>query len=150
MSKIKYPATKKVRLPIPLWGAIKDQSEKEDVPMWVIVERAFTAYISRYRGHWKKDADGVDKAAWYAFKIGATIGRLYDHDEGTLPEELQQTMAKVLAQVKERIGVDTSLLEAAIQNYLASPSQETRMLLSGEAKKVIAQIIDKCLSSEKE
>lgn len=142
----KYPAEKKVRLPVPLWGALKDQAEREGVPIWVIVHRAFTAYISRYRSHYTRDIDAVDRAAWYAFKLAATIGRIYDHSRGPLPSDLSESIEKVLAQLRDRIGVETGPLEAAIAQYLSRPTKKNRMLLSGAAKRAIAEIIDKTLS----
>jgi len=137
----KLVANKKIRVPTPLWGAIKDQAEREGVPQWVVLHRAYTAYISRYRSHYTRDVDAVDKAAWYAFKLAATIGRLYI-DQG---QETLELLNKVIEQIKDRIKIDTRPLEAAIGAFLDNPSQKTRALLSGTTKKTIAEIIDQLL-----
>jgi len=137
----KLVADKKIRVPTPLWGALKDQAKREGVPIWVVLHRAFTAYISRYRSHYTRDVDAIDKAAWYAFKLAATIGRLYI-DQG---QETLELLNKVIEQIKDRIGIDTRPLEAAIGAFLDNPTQKTRALLSGTTKKTIAEIIDQLL-----
>jgi len=139
-------ADKKIRVPTPLWGALKDQARKEGVPIWVVLHRAFTAYISRYRSHYTRDVDAIDKAAWYSFKLAASIGRLYDNQG----DEVKELLSKVIDQIKDRIGIDTRPLEAAIGAFLDNPSQKTRMLLSGATKKTIAEIIDKLLYKEQQ
>jgi len=139
-------ADKKIRVPTPLWGALKDQAKKEGVPIWVVLHRAFTAYISRYRSHYTRDVDAIDKAAWYSFKLAASIGRLYDNQG----DEVKELLSKVIDQIKDRIGIDTRPLEAAIGAFLDNPSQKTRMLLSGATKKTIAEIIDKLLYKEQQ
>ena len=142
----KLVADKKIRVPTPLWGALKDQAKREGVPIWVVLHRAFTAYISRYRSHYTRDVDAIDKAAWYSFKLAASIGRLYaDQSEETL-----QLLDKAIHQIRERLQIDTRILEAAIETFLSDPTSKNRMILSGATKKTIAEIIDKLLYKEQQ
>ena len=61
----------------------------------------------------KEELPVVDKVVWYVQKLAMSVGEL---KASPTEENLQRTL-KTIQQIKERLGVDTSILERALADY---------------------------------
>jgi hypothetical protein len=101
--------------PPELKSKVKALSERTGKPQWKILLEALALYESTLRKpKIKEELPTVDKVVWYMQKISMSIGALKEN-----PSEvnLEKTM-KTIQQVKERLQVDTSLLERAVVDYV--------------------------------
>jgi len=89
-------------------------SRRYGKPQWKILLDAlamYEAYFRKSRG--KEELPKVDKVVWYIEKLSMSVGAF---KENPSKENLEKSM-KTLAQVRERLQVDTSLLERALNDY---------------------------------
>jgi len=129
-------ADKTIRVPTPLWHAIKLLSKKRNIPMWVLIQDMYNYWYSQYR-EYHDSMPNIDKAAWYATKLGMSVGILKAKPNDT---NLQWTL-KTCKQIRNRLGIDTNLLQGAATNYAKTPSKKTVMALNQALKLTIIEII---------
>ena len=78
---------------------------------------AYTFYESiTKRAGGLQELPSVDKAVWYMEKLCMSIGALKENPSDT---NLQKTM-RTVGQIRERLKVDTSILERAINDYYST------------------------------
>jgi hypothetical protein len=103
--------------PVELKERIKHLSEKTGKPQWKILLEALALYETSLRKpKAKEELPVVDKVIWYIEKLCMSIGALKENPSDA---NLQKTM-KTVSQIKERLRVDTAILEKAIQDYVAA------------------------------
>jgi hypothetical protein len=94
---------------------IKQLSERTGKAQWRILLDAITLYESTLRRpKTKEELPIVDKIVWYMQKLSMSIGAL---KENPSEENLARTL-NTIRQVKERLLVDTGLLERAVLDYV--------------------------------
>jgi len=130
-------ATQIVRLPRPLWGAIKSVATKEKVPMWKIILKAWSYYIKQYREHHVHARTTLEKAAWYCFKVSASVGQFKENPS----KENYEMLKKTAEQLKKRLNIDIDLLLGAAGNYYMHHSGTNKMALNDATKIVVLSII---------
>ena len=119
-----------VYVPDELKERIEFYSKVHGKPMWRVVMDAMTFYEMFYKGK-LEDKTGVTKfpelakVTWYVVKLSMAVGALKADTTPRRAEMLQKT----IKQVRERLGVDTSLLERAVYDYI-------QVKLSGDGEKV--------------
>jgi hypothetical protein len=95
---------------------IKYLSEKTGKPQWKILLEALALYETSLRKpRAKEELPIVDKVVWYIEKLCMSVGALKENPSDA---NLQKTM-KTVSQIRERLGVNTSLLEKAVQDYVS-------------------------------
>ena len=108
------PRWRTVRVPAELDEKLKALSERTKWAKWKVILEAIAMYESFLR---KPRAKGelpvVDKIVWYVEKLCMSVGAL---KERPVEENLRKT-TKTVAQIRERLKVDTSLLEKAVVDY---------------------------------
>ncbi len=108
-----------IYLPDELKERIEFYSRVHGKPMWRVVMDAMTFYEMFYRGR-LEDKTGetkfpeLAKAVWYIVKLSMAVGALKADTTPRRAEMLQ----RAIKQVRERLGVDTSLLERAVYDYI--------------------------------
>jgi hypothetical protein len=146
--------------PPELKSKVKALSERTGKPQWKILLEALTLYESQLRKpRIKEELPIVDKVVWYMQKLSMSIGAL---KENPSEENLSKTM-KTIQQIKERLGVDTSLLERAVVDYVrlvdfaaSDPIEEHRLLdeavmeINMALKSVLLEIVYKWVLKEEE
>jgi hypothetical protein len=101
--------------PPELKSKIKELSERTSKPQWKIVLEALAMYESTLRKpRAKEELPVVDKVTWYIQKVAMSVGAL---KENPSEENLARTL-NTIRQVKERLLVDTDLLERAVLDYV--------------------------------
>jgi hypothetical protein len=104
-----------IYVPVELKRKIKELSERTGKAQWRILLDAIALYESTLRKpKMKEELPVVDKVVWYMQKLSMSVGAL---KENPSEANLEKTM-KTIQQVKERLGVDTSLLERAVVDYV--------------------------------
>jgi hypothetical protein len=94
---------------------IKELSERTGKAQWRILLDALALYESTLRKpRTKEELPVVDKVVWYMQKLSMSIGAL---KENPSEENLARTL-NTIRQVKERLLVDTGLLERAVVDYV--------------------------------
>ena len=110
-----------IYVPDELKERIEFYSKVHGKPMWRVVMDAMTFYEMFYKGK-LEDKTGetkfpeLAKAVWYVVKLSMAVGALKADTNPQRAEMLQ----RAVKQVRERLGVDTSLLERAIYDYIQS------------------------------
>jgi hypothetical protein len=110
-----------IYVPDELKERIEFYSRVHGKPMWRVVMDAMTFYEMFYKGR-LEDKTGetkfpeLAKTVWYIVKLSMAVGALKADTSPQRAEMLQ----RVIKQVRERLGVDTSLLERAVYDYIQS------------------------------
>jgi hypothetical protein len=118
-----------IYVPDELKERIEFYSKVHGKPMWRVVMDAMTFYEMFYKGK-LEDKTGetkfpeLAKAVWYIVKLSMAVGALKADTSPQRAEMLQ----RAVKQVRERLGVDTSLLERAVYDYI-------QVRLSGDGEK---------------
>ena len=108
-----------VYVPDELKERIEFYSRVHGKPMWRVVMDAMTFYEMFYKGK-LEDKTGetkfpeLAKVVWYIVKLSMAVGALKADTSPQRAELLQ----RAIKQVRERLGVDTSLLERATYDYI--------------------------------
>jgi hypothetical protein len=104
-----------IYVPAELKEKIKALSEKTGKVQWKVLLDALALYETTVRQpRVKEELPVIDKAVWYMQKLAMSIGSL---KENPSEENLNKTV-KTIQQVRDRLGVDTSLLERAATDYV--------------------------------
>jgi predicted DNA-binding protein len=83
---------------------------------WKILLDALSLYETSLRKpKAKQELPNLEKGIWYVMKLCMSVGAFKAKPDDA---SLQQTM-KTVIQIKERLKIDTSLLEKVLQDYLA-------------------------------
>jgi len=94
---------------------IKALSEKLGRPQWKVLLEAITFYETLVRKpKAKEELPSIDKAVWYLQKLSMSIGALKENPSDA---NLQKTL-KTVSQIRERLKVDTSILEKAVSDFV--------------------------------
>jgi hypothetical protein len=147
-----------IYVPVEFKQKIKELSERTGKAQWRILLDAIALYESTLRKpKMKEELPVVDKVVWYMQKLSMSIGAL---KENPSEANLEKTM-KTIQQVKERLGVDTSLLEHAVVDYVKLVSNapqdpiekhrledEARMEINMALKSVLLEIVYKWILKE--
>jgi hypothetical protein len=102
-------------VPMEFKNRVKALAEKQGKAEWKILLDALSLYeTSLRRPKVKEELPVVDKVLWYIEKLCMSVG---EFKASPTEENLQKTM-RTISQVRERLGVDTSLLERALSDYI--------------------------------
>jgi hypothetical protein len=104
-----------IYVPVEFKQKIKELSERTGKAQWRLLLDALTLYESQLRQpKIKEELPVVDKVVWYMQKLAMSIGAL---KENPSEENLNKTV-KTIQQVRDRLGVDTGILERAVTDYV--------------------------------
>jgi hypothetical protein len=141
-------------VPVEFKEKVKALAEKQGKAEWKILLDALALYETTLRKpKVKEELPVVDKVVWYIQKLAMSVGELK-----ALPteENLHRTL-KTIQQVKERLGIDTSLLERAVSDYYRllkgnnrsrEDEVEARMEVNMALKSTIIEIVFKWILKE--
>jgi hypothetical protein len=121
---------------------------------WKVLLDALSLYETSLRKpKSKEELPVVDKVLWYIQKLSMSVG---EFKASPTEENLQRTL-KTIQQVRERLGVDTSLLERALVDYARmlkgggrgrEDEVEARMEVNMALKSVLVEITYKWILKE--
>jgi len=95
---------------------VKALSEKTGKAQWKVLLDALALYETQLRKpRAKGDLPVVDKVIWYVEKLAMSVGALKERPD---EEALNRTL-KTVQQVKDRLGINTALLEKAVKDYVS-------------------------------
>jgi len=138
--------TTTIAVPIEVRDKVKYVAETMHLPMWRIIYEAVIHYREAYLSHFQLGVSELDKISWYCYKLSASVGEL----RGNPTKENLDMLMVTLEQIKDRLGIDTTLLEANAKRYLVNPDRNNKIALNGSAKEVIVHILEKlAISGEK-
>jgi response regulator RpfG family c-di-GMP phosphodiesterase len=133
---------------------VKAHAQKQGKAEWKVLLDALALYETSLRKpRAKEELPVVDKVVWYVQKLAMSIGEL---KANPTEENLQRTM-KTIQQIKERLGVDTALLERALTDYIRllkgnrkerEDEVEARMEVNMALKSVLIEIVFKWILKE--
>jgi hypothetical protein len=140
-----------IYVPVELKEKIRALSEKTGKVQWKVLLDALALYETMVRQpRVKEELPVIDKVVWYMQKLSMSIGTL---KENPSDENISKTF-KTMIQVRDRLGVDTSLLERAIVDYARlvrnppeSPTEKHRVIdeatmeLNMALKSVLMEIV---------
>ena len=107
--------------PAELRDRIDALATKTGKPKWKIVLEALALYETSLRTpRSKEELPIVDKVIWYVQKLAMSIGALKENPSDANLQKTQRTVQ----QVRERLGIDTRLLERAVRDYVATARRE--------------------------
>jgi hypothetical protein len=90
-------------------------SKRYKKPQWKLLLEALSLYEAQLRKpKVKEDLPIVDKVVWYMQKLGMSIGIL---KANPTDENMQKTL-NTITQVRDRLGIDTGVLERAVNDYV--------------------------------
>ena len=141
-------------VPVEFKERVKALAQKQGKAEWKVLLDALALYeTSLRRPRVKEELPVVDKVIWYIQKLAMSIGEL---KASPTEENLMKTL-KTVNQVKERLGVDTSLLERAVNDYYKllrgnkkerEDEIEARMEINMALKSVLIEIVYKWILKE--
>jgi len=147
-----------IYVPYELKERIDSLAKRYNKDRWKIVLEALSLYeTSIRRARVKEELPVVDKVIWYIEKLAMSIGIL---KAVPTKENLQRTM-KTIQQVRERLEVNTTILEKAVEDYVNAMSvqiddpsrrhdviDEATIELNMSLKSVLIEIIYKWVLKE--
>jgi len=142
----KIGKTTTIRVPVEIRDTIRSLAQKRKVPYWKIVHESVTHYRLAYLSHFVQHTGKLNRAAWYAYKLAASVGE-YRRDPC---KETYEMLQRTIQQIEGRLGVDCSLLRKAVEVYAAKPDRRNRQLLNDAAKSVVGEVIATILSGEEQ
>lgn len=112
-----------IKVPRELHTLIKRLAEKHKKSIWQIVHDA----ISFYDALWKSASrraklSDVEKVSWYITKLALA----YSNYALNPSQDTLLNLKEKLKEVKDRMGVDTSILESFAEYYMRFPDEEMR------------------------
>jgi hypothetical protein len=129
-------------------------AQKQGKAEWKVLLDALALYETSLRKpKAKEELPVVDKVVWYVQKLSMSIG---EFKANPIEENLQKTL-KTVGQVRERLGVDTSLLERALTDYARllkgnrgerDDEVEARMEINMALKSVLIEIVFRWILKE--
>ncbi|RKX44084.1 MAG: hypothetical protein DRP27_07275 [Thermotogae bacterium] len=123
-------------MPEELHTSISAISRNERIAAWKVIARAITFYETARREKFREVSD-FSKLVWYVYKFSASVGEL----RGSPTEENLRLLIRTCQQLTKRLGVDTSRVVLAAEQYVKRPTRKGRMVLNDCAKEVVGQII---------
>jgi len=147
-----------IYVPYELKERIDSLAKRYNKDRWKIVLEALSLYeTSIRRARVKEELPVVDKVIWYVEKLAMSIGIL---KAVPTKENLQKTM-KTIQQVRERLEVNTAILERAVEDYVNAMSvqiddparkhdvvDEVTMELNMALKSVLIEIVYRWILKE--
>jgi hypothetical protein len=141
-------------VPVEFKQKVKALAEKLGKAEWKVLLDAVALYETTLRRpKTKEDLPVVDKVIWYIQKLAMSVGEL---KASPTEENLQKTL-KTVQQVRDRLGVDTSILERAVNDYYKllkgnkgerEDEVEARMEINMALKSVLIEIVYKWILKE--
>jgi len=146
--KLKF---KSVKVPYYLHDRIKELAQRYNRKMYAIVADALSIYENYLKKPYRKsELPRLDKASWYVFKLGRSVGAFKENPTKENGEKLLNT----LDQIEERLGVKTDLLRGIIKKLINKPKiridTDTSIEINDATKLIIADILNKLLFKEEE
>jgi len=141
-------------VPIEFKEKVKALAQKQGKAEWKVLLDAIALYEASLRKpRVKEELPIVDKVLWYIEKLCMSVGEFKANPS---EENLQRTL-RTVSQVKERLGIDTSLLERALIDYSRmvkgsnksrEEEAEARMEVNMALKSVLIEITYKWILKE--
>jgi hypothetical protein len=141
-------------VPVEFKERVKALAQKQGKAEWKVLLDALALYETSLRKpRTKEELPVVDKIIWYIQKLSMSIGEL---KANPTDENLNRTL-KTVQQVRERLGVDTSILERAVNDYYKllrgnkkerEDEVEARMEVNMALKSVLIEIVFKYILKE--
>jgi replicative DNA helicase len=133
---------------------VKQLAQKQGKAEWKVLLDAISLYETSLRKpKTKEELPIVDKVVWYVQKLAMSVGEL---KASPTEENIQRTM-KTIQQIKERLGIDTALLERALTDYVRllkgnrkerEDEVEARMEVNMALKSVLIEIVFRWILKE--
>jgi len=102
-------------VPMEFKSKVIELSKRYKKPQWKLLLEALSLYEAQLRKpKVKEDLPIVDKVVWYMQKLGMSIGIL---KANPTDENMQKTL-NTITQVRDRLGIDTGVLERAVNDYV--------------------------------
>jgi hypothetical protein len=139
---------------------VKALSKKYGKAEWKILLDALALYEASIRKpKLKEELPIVDKVIWYIEKLSMSVGELKANPTN---DNLQKTL-KTIQQVKERLNIDTSILERSLIDYIKlvggnnkngaknrEDEVEAKMEVNMALKSVLIEIVYKWILKEEQ
>jgi len=123
-------------VPQEVYETIFTQAKRERIAMWKVIQRAWAYHVSTVKSFHQK-SEPVDKIAWYAYKLSASVGEF----RGNPTPENFARLEENVRELKERMRIDAQKVLLAATQYMRTKKNKDRMLLNDSAKEVIVQLI---------
>jgi len=134
-----------VKIPVELRDLINSIAKRENKTSWQVILNSVSFYYAQTKKpRLKEDASMLDKASWYITKIATSVGAFKENPS----EKNFELLKKSLEQIKERLGIDGSLLLRAAEAYMRYQDEDSRMELNAALKMLIMDIILRKLVEE--
>lgn len=127
-----------IKIPSELRDQINDLATMLDKPAWKVVLDAISFFDEQiHNPRLKETLPMVDKVSWYITKIATSVAEFKVNST----DENFDKLKKTAEQIKERLGIDTSLLVRACEAYKKEPNADNRMELNAALKMLIFEMI---------
>jgi hypothetical protein len=137
---------KLIKVPEETWHAIINIAKGENIASWKVIQRAWTFWYNAYRSHYTKGVPRIDKASWYVFKFSSSIGEFKSRPN-------DRNLAYVMDNLnffKTKLGLDTSAVELAVQQYKAKRTPKNKASLNDASKLLVSDIIAYFMKQEEQ
>lgn len=133
-----------IKVPREFYIVLKTRAKSEGMSLWKFINKTFSFYYSVYHDKFNpKDVDrarlNVQKISWYVYKLSQSIGAFKENPSDYNFNQLMST----INDVKKRLGVNTDVLEIAINQYKKKPSHQNKININESSRAVITDIIMK-------
>jgi hypothetical protein len=105
---------KMIKIPHEAYNHIRERAQARGLPMWQYLINAMDFYESAMRNVSVSDVSKLQNASYYSMKLAMAVSQfIHRHDNASY-----ENAKKIIAQVRDRKHVDTSVLDRLVDMYM--------------------------------
>ncbi len=105
---------KRIKVPHEAYNHIRERAQARGLPMWQYLINAMDFYESAMRNVSVSDVSKLQNASYYSMKLAMAVSQfIHKHDNASY-----ENAKKIIAQVRDRKHVDTSVLDRLVDMYM--------------------------------
>ncbi len=105
---------KRIKVPHEAYNHIRERAQARGLPMWQYLINAMDFYESAMRNVSVSDVSKLQNASYYSMKLAMAVSQfIHRHDNASY-----ENAKKIIAQVRDRKHVDTSVLDRLVDMYM--------------------------------
>jgi len=128
---------KRIKVPAEAYLQIRERAQSRGLPMWQYLVNTVSFYETAMRNVSVSDVTKLQNASYYAVKLIMAVSQfIHKHDNVSY-----ENAKKIIAQVRDRKHVDTSVLERLVDMYMQRRKKSYIRAMIQELVKINAMLV---------
>ena len=128
---------KRIKVPAEAYLQIRERAQSRGLPMWQYLVNTVSFYETAMRNVSVSDVTKLQNASYYAVKLIMAVSQfIHRHDNVSY-----ENAKKIIAQVRDRKHVDTSVLDRLVDMYMQRRKKSYIRAIMQELVKINAMLV---------